>query len=45
MGGQHVIANQIIQGGADYVLGVMDNQLGLAEAVRLWFDSAAAGTL
>lgn len=45
MGCQHNIATQIVQGGADYVLGVKDNQPGLAEAIRLWFDSADAGTL
>lgn len=45
MGCQHNLATQIVQGGADYVLAVKDNQPGLAEAVRLWFDSANAGTL
>lgn len=45
MGCQHNIATQITQGGADYVLGVKDNQPGLAEAVRLWFDAAESGTL
>lgn len=45
MGCQHEIAAGIVAAGADYVLGVKDNQPGLAEAVRLWFDSAEAGTL
>ncbi len=45
MGCQHNIATQIVQGGADYVLTVKDNQPGLAEAIRLWFDSANAGSL
>ena len=45
MGCQRNIAAQIAQGGADYVLGVKDNQPGLAEAIRLWFDSTNAGTL
>lgn len=45
MGCQHNIANRIVQGGADYILAVKDNQPGLAEAIRLWFDSANAGTL
>lgn len=45
MGCQHDIATQIVRGGADYVLGVKDNQPGLAEAIRLWFGSANAGTL
>lgn len=45
MGCQHNIATQIAQGGADYVLGVKDNQPGLAEALRLWFAAADAGTL
>lgn len=45
IGCQHDIVSRIIQGGADYVLGVKDNQPGLAEAIRVWFDSANAGTL
>jgi predicted transposase YbfD/YdcC len=45
MGCQHDIATRIVQGGADYVLAVKDNQPGLAEAIRLWFDSADAGSL
>jgi predicted transposase YbfD/YdcC len=45
MGCQHNIAARITQSGADYVLGVKDNQPGLAEAIRLWFKSANAGTL
>ena len=45
MGCQHEIADKIVQGGADYVLGVKDNQPGLAEAVKLWFDAATAGQL
>lgn len=39
------ITAQIIARGAHYVLGVKDNQPGLAEAVKLWFDAADAGTL
>ena len=45
MGCQRNIAMQIVQGGADYVLGVKDNQPGLAEAIRLRFDSANASAL
>jgi predicted transposase YbfD/YdcC len=45
MGCQHNIVTRIAQGGADYVLGVKDNQPGLAEAIRLWFDSATAGSM
>jgi predicted transposase YbfD/YdcC len=45
MGCQHDIAAKIMQCGADYVLGVKDNQPGLAEAVKLWFDAADAGKL
>ncbi|MBI3903514.1 MAG: ISAs1 family transposase, partial [Nitrosomonadales bacterium] len=45
MGCQHDIAAKIVQNGADYVLGVKDNQPGLAEAVKLWFDAADAGKL
>ena len=45
MGCQHDIATQIVEGGANYVLGVKDNQPGLAEAVTTWFDAADAGTL
>ena len=44
MGCQRDIAAQIVERGADYVLAVKDNQPGLAEAVRLWFDSAMSGT-
>lgn len=43
MGCQRGIAAQIVERGADYVLAVKDNQPGLAEAVRLWFDSARSG--
>lgn len=45
MGCQRDIAARIMQGGADYVLGVKDNQPGLAEAIRLWFDAVKAGEL
>lgn len=45
MGCQHDIAAKIVQGGADYVLGVKDNQPGLAEAVKLWFNAVDAGKL
>lgn len=45
IGCQHNIVSRIIQGRAEYVLGVKDNQSGLAKAIRLWFDSALAGTL
>ena len=45
MGCQHDIAAKIVASGADYVLGVKDNQPGLAEAVELWFDAADAGTM
>jgi predicted transposase YbfD/YdcC len=42
---QHNIAAKIVASGADYVLGVKDNQPGLAEAVKLWFDAADGGKL
>jgi predicted transposase YbfD/YdcC len=45
MGCQHDIAAIIVDRGADYVLGVKDNQPGLAEAIKLWFDAADAGKL
>lgn len=45
MGCQHDIAAGIVGRGADYVLGVKDNQPGLAEAIRLWFDEAETGNL
>lgn len=45
MGCQHTIAKKISEGGADYLLGVKDNQPGLAESIRQWFDAADAGTL
>lgn len=45
MGCQHDIATRIVQGGADYVLGVKDNQPTLAEVIREWFDSAFAGSM
>ncbi|HEX7641876.1 MAG TPA: ISAs1 family transposase [Burkholderiaceae bacterium] len=44
MGCQRDIATQIVERGADYVLAVKDNQPSLADAVRLWFDSATNGT-
>ena len=42
MGCQHSIAAKIIDSEADYVLGVKDNQRGLAEAMKLWFKTADA---
>ena len=45
MGCQNDIASKLIAGGADYVLGVKDNQPGLAEAVELWFDAADEGKM
>ena len=45
MGCQHSIAEKIIERGGDYVLGVKDNQPGLAQAVTLWFNAADAGTM
>lgn len=45
MGCQHSIATKISEGGADYLLGVKDNQPGLAESIREWFDAADAGNL
>jgi predicted transposase YbfD/YdcC len=45
MGCQRDIAAKIVERGADYVLGVKDNQPGLAEAVKLWFDAADAGKM
>lgn len=45
MGCQHDIASKIVERGADYVLGVKDNQPGLADALKLWFDAADSGKL
>ncbi len=45
MGCQHNIAEKIIGRGGDYVLGVKDNQPGLAQAVTEWFSAADAGTM
>lgn len=45
MGCQHEIAARIVASEAHYVLGVKENQPGLAEAVKLWFDAADAGTM
>lgn len=45
MGCQRDIAATIVERGADYVLGVKDNQPGLAAAIKLWFDAAEAGKL
>nr|WP_035787548.1 ISAs1 family transposase [Janthinobacterium sp. CG3] len=45
MGCQRDIAAKIVANGADYVLGVKDNQPVLAEAVKLWFDAADAGKM
>lgn len=45
MGCQHDIASKIIERGADYVLGVKDNQPGLAQAITEWFDAADSGSM
>jgi predicted transposase YbfD/YdcC len=45
MGCQHDIAAKIIEGGAHYVLGVKDNQPGLAEAIKQWFYAADGGKM
>jgi predicted transposase YbfD/YdcC len=45
MGCQHDIAAKIVAGGADYVLGVKDNQAGLADALKLWFNAADGGKM
>lgn len=45
MGCQHDIATKIIEHGADYVLGVKDNQPGLAQAITEWFDAADSGSM
>ena len=45
MGCQHDVAAKIVASGADYVLGVKDNQPGLNEAVKPWFDAADGGTM
>ena len=45
MGCQHDIAEKIMECGGHYVLGVKDNQPGLAEALVQWFDAADAGTM
>jgi predicted transposase YbfD/YdcC len=42
MGCQHSIAAKIIDSEADYVLGAKGNQARLAEAIKLWFNSANA---
>lgn len=42
IGCQHAIAEQIVAGGADYVLAVKDNQPTLAEAIRTWFAAMDA---
>jgi predicted transposase YbfD/YdcC len=39
IGCQHAIAEQIVEGGGDYVLAVKDNQPMLAEALREWFGA------
>lgn len=39
IGCQHAIAEQILDGGGDYVLAVKDNQPTLAEALRDWFGA------
>jgi predicted transposase YbfD/YdcC len=46
MGCQKDIAAQIVEGGADYVLGLKDTHPSLHEEVRLWLDEeATAGRL
>jgi predicted transposase YbfD/YdcC len=45
MGCQHDIAAKIVASGADYVLGVKDNQPDLNGAVKLWFDAADSGKM
>ena len=42
MGCQKAIAENISQGGADYVLALKDNHPGLREDVGLWLDTEAA---
>ena len=41
MGCQKAIAEQIVQGGGDYVLALKDNQPQLREDVSLWLDTEA----
>jgi predicted transposase YbfD/YdcC len=43
MGCQKVIAQTIVDGGADDVLALKDNHPTLCEEVRLWLDTAVAG--
>ena len=45
MGCLHDVAAKIVASGADYVLGVKDNQPGLNEAVKPWFDAADGATM
>ncbi len=45
MGCQHDITKKIVERGADYVLGVKDNQPGLAQAITEWFDAAESGVM
>ncbi len=42
MGGQKAIADQIIEGGADDVLALKDNQPTLSADVQLWLDTEVA---
>lgn len=42
MGCQKAIADQIIEGGADYVLALKDNQPTLSADVQLWLDTEVA---
>ena len=42
---KHTITEKIIERGADYVLGVKDNQPGLVQAVAMWFSAADTGTM
>jgi len=45
MGCQHAIADRILSGGGDYVLGLKANQPGLREDVELFFDAPPADTV
>jgi|GEM_PF-32577 len=45
IGSQHEIAADIVARDANYVLDVSDNQSGLAEAIKRWFDDADAGKI
>ena len=45
MGCQYKIAEQIVVGGGDYVLGLKDNQPGLRQDVELFFEQPPASTV